>query len=61
MEQPKQTRPQLLVSAAEARRFTEDILKAHGVSPQNATIVARCLVAADLRGVDTHGINRIPS
>lgn len=51
----------LLVSASEARRFAEDILKGHGVSAKNAAIVAHCLVAADLRGVDTHGINRIPS
>ncbi|KAM5347268.1 hypothetical protein ACJ41O_010273 [Fusarium nematophilum] len=52
---------QLLVSAYEAQRFVEEVLQGHGVSPKNAAIVARCLVAADLRGVDTHGINRIPS
>lgn len=51
----------VLVAPSEARRLVEDILKAIDVTPQNATLVARCLVAADLRGVDTHGINRIPS
>ena len=49
------------VAASEARRLIQDILQGNGVSADNATIVARCLVAADLRGVDTHGMNRIPS
>jgi LDH2 family malate/lactate/ureidoglycolate dehydrogenase len=45
----------------DARTFIESILTAYGVPPENAAIVAKCLVEADLRGVDTHGINRIPS
>lgn len=49
------------VSASEAQRLVEDILKGNGVPAENAKIVARCLIAADLRGVDTHGMNRIPS
>ncbi|KAF5021293.1 hypothetical protein F66182_6691 [Fusarium sp. NRRL 66182] len=49
------------VPASEAQRLVEDILRGNGVPPDNASIIARCLVAADLRGVDTHGINRIPS
>ncbi|RFN44845.1 alcohol dehydrogenase [Fusarium flagelliforme] len=49
------------ISASEARRFVEDILKGNNIPPENASIIARCLVAADLRGVDTHGMNRIPS
>ncbi|KAF9739171.1 hypothetical protein PMIN06_002284 [Paraphaeosphaeria minitans] len=49
------------VTAADARAFVEAVLVGNGVTPQNAAIVARCLVAADLRGVDTHGMNRIPS
>lgn len=49
------------VDACEARRFVENVLVGNGVSRSNAAIVARCLVEADLRGVDTHGINRIPS
>ncbi|KAI1465387.1 putative malate/L-lactate dehydrogenase [Daldinia caldariorum] len=51
----------ILVEASEARKFVENILEGNGVPKPNAAIVARCLVAADLRGVDTHGINRIPS
>ncbi|KAI0872621.1 Malate/L-lactate dehydrogenase [Hypoxylon argillaceum] len=49
------------VEASEARAFVENVLTGNGVPTPNAEVVARCLVAADLRGVDTHGINRIPS
>ncbi|CAI6087064.1 unnamed protein product [Clonostachys chloroleuca] len=49
------------VAPSEARRFVEDVLKGNGVPPENAAIIAKCLIAADLRGVDTHGMNRIPS
>src|SRR5687768_15910287 len=51
----------VLISPSESRIFAEDILKSHGVSAKNAAIVAHCLVAADLHGVDTRGINHIPS
>lgn len=49
------------VTASDAQSFVEGILTGNGVSKENATIIAKCLVLADLRGVDTHGINRIPS
>jgi LDH2 family malate/lactate/ureidoglycolate dehydrogenase len=49
------------VNAAEAQRYVEQVLAANGVPVKNAAIVAKCLVAADLRGVDTHGMNRVPS
>lgn len=49
------------VEANSAQAFVERILVGNGVSPANAVIVARCLIAADLRGVDTHGMHRIPS
>jgi LDH2 family malate/lactate/ureidoglycolate dehydrogenase len=45
-----------LVSASDARSFVENILVGNGVSKNNAVIVAKCLVEADLRGVDTHGM-----
>lgn len=44
-----------------ALAFTQRILQAHGVSPTDAATVADNLVSADLRGVDSHGINRLPS
>lgn len=59
--QPQEESLKIHVAASEARRLVQDILKGNGVPEENATIVARCLVAADLRGVDTHGMNRIPS
>ncbi|CAM1505115.1 Fc.00g107520.m01.CDS01 [Cosmosporella sp. VM-42] len=49
------------IEASEAQRLVKDILEGNNVSPENAAIIARCLIAADLRGVDTHGMNRIPS
>ncbi|EAT90184.1 hypothetical protein HBI56_045860 [Parastagonospora nodorum] len=49
------------VSASDARDAVEHILIGNGVPRDNAVIVAKCLVEADLRGVDTHGMNRIPS
>lgn len=55
------TAQRIHVSASEACRLVEDILKGNGVPDQNATIIAKGLIAADLRGVDTHGMNRIPS
>lgn len=44
-----------------AKTLTQAILIGNGVSPANAQIIADCLILADLRGVDTHGTNRIPS
>ena len=49
------------ISATEAYRFITSILTANAVPAAHAATVAECLVAADLRGVDTHGLNRIPS
>ncbi|KAH8901450.1 malate/L-lactate dehydrogenase [Thozetella sp. PMI_491] len=49
------------VDAEEARRYVHDVLVGNGVPANNAAIIAKCLVAADLRGVDTHGMNRMPS
>ncbi|KAK0628767.1 Malate/L-lactate dehydrogenase [Bombardia bombarda] len=45
----------------DAHAFVIGLLEASGVSKKNADIVARGLVQADLRGVESHGINRIPS
>ncbi|RAK96505.1 Ldh family oxidoreductase [Aspergillus ibericus CBS 121593] len=41
--------------------FIHSILTKNGVSDSHASIITSCLVQADLRGVDTHGSNRIPS
>jgi LDH2 family malate/lactate/ureidoglycolate dehydrogenase len=39
----------------DARRFATDLLIGNGVNKDHAEVVAKCLVEADLRGVDTHG------
>lgn len=49
------------VSASDARAFVEEVLVGNGVPRHNAIVIAKYLVEADLRGVDTHGMNRIPS
>ena len=46
------------VEAAEA--FGRRLLVAHGLSEEDAATVAGCLVRADLRGVDTHGLQYLP-
>ena len=44
------------VNATDARSFVEHVLVGNGVPKDNAVVVAKCLVEADLRGVDTHGM-----
>lgn len=44
----------------EAEAFAAGLFEAYGVPETDARIAARCLVRADLRGVDTHGIVRMP-
>ena len=48
------------VEAGAAAAFARRLLVAHGVPEHDAAIVAACLVGADLRGVDTHGLCRLP-
>lgn len=50
-----------LIQPTDLQNFIHQILIANNTPPANALIVAKCLVQADLRGVDTHGSNRIPS
>lgn len=49
------------IQPAELQNFVQRVLVGNGLPDHHATIVAQCLVQADLRGVDTHGSNRIPS
>ena len=49
-----------LISAPELTRFTEQILVAAGVPPHKAAITTASLVASNLRGVDSHGIQLVP-
>ena len=42
-------------------RWTTDLLAAWGYSPDNASYIAHTLVDANLRGVDSHGVMRLPA
>ena len=53
--------PDILISAPELICFARSILEAVNVPPDKADLVATSLVAANLRGVDSHGAMRIPS
>jgi len=51
----------LHVKSEDALTWVEDLLIKNAVPAPSAKIIAQCLVSADLRGVDTHGTNRLPS
>ncbi len=46
-------------TAADERRFIEDALTAVGAPAADAALVAEILLAADLRGIESHGIARL--
>lgn len=48
------------IAAAALQRLAEGIFVAEGVAPDHARIWAEVLVWANLRGVDSHGVLRIP-
>ena len=45
---------------ADLRRFAETVLKAVGVSQKDAKIITDSLIQANLEGIDSHGISRLP-
>jgi LDH2 family malate/lactate/ureidoglycolate dehydrogenase len=49
-----------LASAQDLKEFTRSAFEKVGVKPAHAEIVADHLVQASLRGVDSHGVARIP-
>jgi LDH2 family malate/lactate/ureidoglycolate dehydrogenase len=50
----------IYVEAEAARRFVAALMAANDLPEDDGRTVAECLVRADLRGVDTHGIVRLP-
>lgn len=48
------------VAAEALRRFAADVFERAGMPKPDAALVADVLVWANLRGVDTHGVTRIP-
>ena len=51
----------MIVGHEELARFVRDALRAKGASAADASVVADGLVWANLRGVDGHGVSRLPS
>jgi LDH2 family malate/lactate/ureidoglycolate dehydrogenase len=49
------------IFAPELTAWSERVLVAAGVAPEHAALVADSLVAASLRGVDSHAIHLLPS
>lgn len=49
------------VHVSDVKSFIQSVLSGNKVPPVTAKIVAECLALADLRGIDTHGMNRLPS
>lgn len=60
MASPQNKSGMVYASAVAADAFARSLLVAHGVPDGDAAIIAGCLVTADLRGVDTHGLCRLP-
>lgn len=50
----------LRLAASELQQFAMSIFRAAGLNEGNAQIVARSLVASDLRGTYSHGVIRLP-
>ena len=49
-----------VVPVVELTRFAEDILQGAGAPRHKAEVTAACLVASNLRGVDSHGMQLLP-
>ena len=60
MQSPQPETDRVYAGANATDAFVRRLLGAHGVPEADAAIIAGCLVSADLRGVDTHGIARLP-
>jgi ureidoglycolate dehydrogenase (NAD+) len=56
---PSDTEP-YVISSADLERFAQAIFVAAGVAPDMANDWAKSLIWANLRGVDSHGVLRIP-
>src|ERR1700748_215023 len=48
------------VAPAELTRFATSVFETAGVAPDHAAIWAETLIWANLRGVDSHGVLRMP-
>src|SRR4051812_34769128 len=60
MHSPQPETDRVYAAADATDAFVRRLLAAHGLPKPDAAIVASCLISADLRGVETHGIARLP-
>ncbi|PLN83703.1 putative malate/L-lactate dehydrogenase [Aspergillus taichungensis] len=49
------------ITAPNATTFVQSLLEKNHIPAPHAQTITNALIQADLRGVDTHGINRLPS
>ena len=52
--------PDRIIAERALTDFARDLFAAAGVPPEDAALIARVLVWSNLRGVDPHGVLRIP-
>jgi LDH2 family malate/lactate/ureidoglycolate dehydrogenase len=50
----------ITIARPELERFIADIFRARGLSGEDARTIAEVLVWANLRGIESHGISRVP-
>jgi LDH2 family malate/lactate/ureidoglycolate dehydrogenase len=50
----------IYISPDALKTFTNEVFERLGLLPEDASLVSDCLVKANLRGVDSHGVSRIP-
>lgn len=50
----------ITVAHADLQRFVAEAFEARGLSTQDAETIADVLVWANLRGIDSHGVSRVP-
>src|SRR5579862_612296 len=60
-QQTNKDKTGIVVSHQDLHRFIRDVLVTQGASKNDAGIVADGLVWANLRGVDGHGVSRLPN
>jgi L-2-hydroxycarboxylate dehydrogenase (NAD+) len=49
-----------LADPAKLLTWTSRVFQAHGIPEKDAEVTAKALLAADLRGIDSHGVARMP-
>ena len=51
----------VIIESDRLKEFVSSVLERVGVSAEDAAIVSDCLVDADVRGIPSHGVSRLPA